>query len=217
MLFKDHFKKQFDNSVLKCEACELKKSSGPVLGYGDLEPDVMFIGDVAKESDLATGVPFTGIAKERMTEVIKATELKRGDYYLTYLIKHTLPGKMKIDSLSKQPCLELLIKEIEMINPRIICSMGYFVTKYLLKEYAMKVQHDSMNDLHGNGYIVPARTFYHSKYLRKKEPRPKRYLIPTWSPAVDNPLMNKQMMDDIKTIKAVRSLYPLLFDWKNTA
>jgi len=212
MLFKDHFKKQFDNKVLKCDDCKLSDEPGPILGYGGLEADVMFIGDVAKESDLTAGIPFTGIAKEKMTEVIKVTGLKKGEYYLTYFIKHTLPDKMKLDTFSYKSCLDLLIQEIEIINPRIICSMGFYITSYLMKEYKIKEHEKTIKDLHGNGYIIPSKIFYDSRYKKKQEPRPMRYLIPTWSPAVDNPLMNKQMMDDVITIKAVQNLEVLLFD-----
>jgi uracil-DNA glycosylase family 4 len=212
MLFNDHFKKQFDNKILECDACAFKDCPGPVLGYGSLEPGIMFIGDVAKESDIKLGIPFTGKARERMKRVLEETELEKKDYYLTYFIKHAIPKETNLSMLLYQPCLDLLIKEIELINPRIICSMGYFVTKYLLKEYKMKEQHLSMQELHGNGYIVPARNFYHRKYKNKIASRPKRYIVPTWSPAVDKPIMNVQMMEDVLTIKSLRNLEVLLWD-----
>ena len=212
MLFNNHFKQQFDHSVMECNACKFKDSPGPVLGYGGVNAEVMFVGDVAKESDIAAGIPFTGIAKKRMTDVIEATGLKKGEYYLTYLIKHTLPKGTNLNMMESQPCLDHLLREIELLNPRIICSMGYFATKYLMQAYNIENKNKSMNDIHGTGCLVPAKASYKTKYKKNVAYRPKRYLIPTWSPAVDNSLMNRQMMKDVKTVKDVLSFNKLLLN-----
>lgn len=212
MLFKDHYHKQLNKEIMECESCKLKDNPGPVLGYGGENADVMFIGDVAKRTDLTHGIPFTGIAKERFAEVIKTLGFKKGEYYLTYLIKHTIDDTVKPDTMTHKPCLEILLKEIELINPRVICTMGYYATRFIMHAYDLEEQGKSMKELHGNGYIIPEKTFRSSRYRKKEmDKRPKRYLIPTWSPAVENEQMNEEMMTDIMTIKSVQNLSILLY------
>ncbi len=212
MLFKDHYQTQLNNKIVNCKECELKDNPGPVLGYGSQDASVMFIGDVAKLGDLKFCIPFTGIAKERMTQAIKDSDLSKGQYYLTYLIKHVITDKSKPDLMGNKGCLKILLEEIELINPRIICSMGYYVTKALMNEYKMNDAGKSMKALHGNGYVIPAQTYYKGRYKKRGDNRPKRYLIPTWSPAVENVIMNADFKTDVMTIKSVQSLGVLLFD-----
>lgn len=190
----------------------MKNNPGPILGYGNQDADVMFIGDIAKIGDVTLSVPFTGIAKKRMTQALKESGLKKDEYYLTYMIKHVMISQRNLDSVEFKPCLKILLEEIELINPRIICSMGYYVTKALMAEYNMEEGSKSMRDLHGNGYIIPARKYYKGRYKKREDDRPKRYLIPTWSPSVDNIIMNGEMLNDVKAVKTVQKLTPLLFD-----
>lgn len=205
MLFKDHFQKQLNDKIKKCTNCKFKSNPGPVLGYGGLNAEVMFISDAPKQAEIASGVPFTGIAKDRMVKAISDTDLKRGEYYFTYFIKHSLAND-RPDTLLKNPCMDILIKEIELINPKIICSMGFYVTQALIKEYKLEEINGGLKVFHGNGLIIPVKT------KRGRVIRPKRYLIPTWSPAVDNYAMNIQFEKDILTIKHVYNLKSLLFD-----
>lgn len=212
MLFKDHFQAQLNKRIMECGACKMKDNPGPVLGYGGQDADVMFIGDIAKESDMIHGVPFTGIAKEKFTESLKGTDLKKGEYYITYFIKHTITDGSRPDGSYNKPCGDILLEEIELINPRIICSMGYYVTKFLMQAYAMEEYNKSMKSLHGNGYIIPAKVSYKSRYTKRLDDRPKRYLIPTWSPAVENVIQNHEMKTDVMIIKSVRNLGILLWE-----
>jgi len=172
----------------------------------------MFIGEAPKEADVTAGIPFTGIAKERMVEAIKNTDLKKGEYYFTYSVKHQITEGSKPSTMDHKPCFDMLLEEIELVNPRIICSMGFYVTKFLMAAWKMDDERTDMKDLCGNGYIVPARTFYKGRYKKRENDRPKRYLIPTWSPAVEDMRKNDQFKADIQTLKHVRKLAPILFD-----
>ena len=206
MLFKDHFYKQFNNKVKECDGCTLKSNPGPVLGYGGLNAETMFISDAPKEGDVKTGVPFTGIAKDRMVKAVSDIGFKKGEYYFTYYIKHAFIGDHRPDMISQIPCLELLLEEIELINPKIICSMGFYVTQALMKEYEIDIVGNGLKKIHGNGLIIP------SVMKRNKLVRPKRYLIPTWSPSIDHQIMNDQFEDDVLTIKHVHKLKALLIN-----
>ena len=70
MLFKNHFREQLNNKVKECNNCDLKNNPGPVLGYGSVDANVMFVSDVPGNKEIQTGVPFTGRAKERIVDAI---------------------------------------------------------------------------------------------------------------------------------------------------
>lgn len=213
MLFKDHFILKLNNKIKTCQDCKLKDNPGPVPGYGGADAYVMFISDAPKAEDVARGIPFTGIAKQRMVNAISDIGLKKGEYYFTYLVKHQLTDGAKPDIYAHRPCLNLLLEEIELINPHVICSMGYYVTNFLMEAYEMETKGKQLKELHGNAYIIPGKKYNRSKNIKsRKEPRPKRYLIPTWSPAVENPIMNQDFSTDVKTIKHVAQMQVLLFD-----
>ena len=212
MLFNDHFNNQLRDQIKNCKECRLKDQPGPVLGYGSLKADVMFISDAPKEYEASSGIPFTGTAREKMVAAIAGNDLKKGEYYFTYLIKHVLPEGDKPCFVAHKKCFDILLKEIELINPRIIVSMGFYITEVLVKKYKLtNLDHKQMSEIIGNGYIIPAKIYYNSRFGRVKDPRPKRYLIPTWSPSINNFVQSNQFSTDVLTVKSVHNLSALLF------
>ena len=213
MLFKDHFQKNLNNKISKCKDCRLLANPGPVLGYGSTSADVMFVSDMPGLVETSTGVPFTGKAKENIVSAIKNIGLKKRDYYLTYLLKHSIVGPAKIVgsnqlilSVEHSHCLTHLLSEIELVNPRIICTMGFFSTKAIMKHYKMDIDPKGLKVMHGNGYIIPALIRWNKIF------RPMRYLVPTWNPASSNEVMNMYVKKDVLTIKSIRDYSSILFD-----
>jgi len=213
MLFKDHYQQQLNKQILECKECKLCSNKGPVLGYGGAEADVMFIADTPDPKEARTGIPFIGKAKERMMHAVTVNALNKGDYYFTYLVKHSIGDKENVDMDHVARCGKILLNEIELINPRIIVSMGFSVTKFLIKQYDLAdLETKPMTELHGNGYIIPGKKFYKGRYKKRQPDRPKRYLIPTWSPCIEDHVMNDLFKTDVASVKPVRMLGPLLFD-----
>ena len=209
MLFKDHFQVKLNKKISNCSDCILKDNPGPVLGYGDTSADVMFISDAPGKKEVETGVPFTGKAKQKILETIKIADLKKGEYYFTYLIKHSVVGTKSAIEYSR--CLHHLLEEIELINPRVICSMGFYSTKALMKVYKMEIDMAGLKAFHGNGMIIP------EKRNRGKLVRPMRFLVPTWNPASDNKVIHIYIEDDVLMIKTIRDYYDMLFDSANVS
>ena len=206
MLFKDHFQTQLNNKIKEYSIYDSKHSPAHVLGYGDFDADVMFVSDAPGLVEVSTGIPFTGKARNKIVNAIRDIGLKKGEYYFTYLVKQPINKSSKLDAMNDNKCIDLFLEEIELVNPKIICSMGFYVTKILTRQYEIYDEIKSLKEIHGNGYVVKA------KKKRTKIIRSKRYLIPTWNPAIDNQIMNMQFEKDVLTIKAVDNLKALLFD-----
>jgi len=205
MLFKNHYQTQLNNRIKNCEGCILRDNPGPVLGYGNFSADIMFIADKPGPVEAKTGIPFTGRAKDSIVNMLKKLNLMKGDYYFTYFFKHTLREDQSLDSVGHANCFKNILYEIELVNPRIICSMGFYITRFLTKSYGMSIVNDSLRDIHGNAYIAPM------KIVRSKTVRPKRYLVPTWSPSISNEVMHSHFKKDVLTINSILKFNMLLF------
>lgn len=210
MLFKDHAQEKLNNKISKCEDCKLKDNPGPVLGYGNVNADVMFIADIPGTTEVKLGVPFTGKAKDNVVEMIRNAGLKKGEYYLTYLIKHTVTSS-SAKGIQYAPCLDHLLAEIELINPKVICSMGFYSSQALIKHYKMEWDAKGIKAIHGQSILIPAKIRW-NKILR-----PMRYLVPTWNPASPNEVINMYIKKDVFVIKDILTYSEILFNEANVS
>ena len=121
------------NSVQHCYLCDLCKSRKNVLfGYGKNNSDIMFISDEPSNSEDELGVFYSGKSGELLTKMIENVLLiKKEDVYLTTLVKcKSLNG---LNNSNIDTCNDYLIKQIELIKPKLIVALGEKSYSYLLK------------------------------------------------------------------------------------
>ncbi|MDY0052537.1 MAG: uracil-DNA glycosylase [Aliarcobacter sp.] len=124
---------ELKNSVDHCYLCELSKSRKNVLfSYGNSNSDIMFISDGPTNSEDELGVFYTGKSGELLSKMIEnVLNIKKEDVYLTTLVKcKSLNG---LNNSNVDTCNDYLIKQIELVNPRLIVALGEKVYSYLLK------------------------------------------------------------------------------------
>jgi uracil-DNA glycosylase family 4 len=116
--------------VASCTRCGLHDSrTNAVYGEGDPSSRLMFIGEGPGRDEDLSGRPFVGKAGMLLTKIIKAMGLKREDVYITNIVKCRPPGNRnpELDEISE--CLPYLEKQIELIRPEIICTLGVVATQ----------------------------------------------------------------------------------------
>ncbi len=121
------------NSVQHCYLCDLCKSRKNVLfGYGKNNSDIMFISDEPSNSEDELGVFYSGKSGELLTKMIENVLLiKKEDVYLTTLVKcKSLNG---LNNSNIDTCNDYLLKQIELIKPKLIVALGEKSYSYLLK------------------------------------------------------------------------------------
>jgi len=124
---------ELKNSVEHCYLCELSKSRKNVLfSYGNSNSDIMFISDEPTNSEDELGVFYTGKSGELLSKMIEnVLNIKKEDVYLTTLVKcKSLNG---LNNSNVDTCNDYLLKQIELVNPRLIVALGEKVYSYLLK------------------------------------------------------------------------------------
>ncbi len=134
---------KLEEEVKKCRKCELSKSRiNTVFGEGNPKAKVIFIGEGPGYEEDRQGKPFVGKAGQLLTKIIESIGLKRSEVYIANVVKcHPMvdPEKPDIRGNDRPPtqeevmaCLPFLEKQIEIINPEFIITLGNSAAQAIL-------------------------------------------------------------------------------------
>ena len=122
------------SEVSNCEACDLYKTRhNVVFGFGSPKAKLMFIGEAPGEDEDIQGLPFVGRAGRLLTKIIEAMGFERKDVYIANVLKCRPPNNRMPLPTEILACEGNLKKQIDIINPKIICTLGKFASQDLLK------------------------------------------------------------------------------------
>jgi uracil-DNA glycosylase len=127
----------------------IKSNSFPVIGEGNHEALVIFIGEAPGATEAKTGRPFCGSAGKILDECLEAIQLKREDVYITNILKDRPPGNRDPKEEEIEIYTPFLDRQIEIINPKIIATLGRFSAEYILKKYNLEKEIRPITALHG--------------------------------------------------------------------
>ena len=164
----------FERQICACTECGLGKSRTKfVFGSGNPEAGIMFIGEAPGAEEDRQGLPFVGEAGRLLTKIIEAIRLQRQDVYICNVLKCRPPNNRDPRPDEVQTCEPYLKRQIEIIQPKVICSLGRFATQTLLRTS------ESMGRLRGRTHEyqgIPVIPTYHPAALLRN-PQWKR---PAW-------------------------------------
>ena len=160
--------------VASCTRCPLHATAtNPVPGEGNPNADFMCVGEAPGATEDQTGRPFVGAAGQLLTKILAAIDFKREDVYICNVLKHRPPGNRNPLPDEVKACSPYLIRQIELIQPKVILALGTFAAQTLLNTTL------SIGKLRGQVhryYGVPLVVTYHPAALLRN-PGWKR---PTW-------------------------------------
>jgi len=155
--------KKLEEQVKKCTKCDLcKNRTNVVFGTGDPDADLMFVGEAPGYYEDEQGEPFVGRAGQLLTKIIESIGLKRSDVYIANILKCRPPENRNPDANEIVMCSPHLIRQIEIIRPKIICALGTFAAQTLLNTK------ESIGKLRGKFFEYQNTKFlatYHPAYL----------------------------------------------------
>ncbi len=129
-----------NNKVRQCRRCRLSLTrNNAVCGEGNLNARFMLIAQAPGEKEDEEGRMFVGPSGKVLDELLSEGGLTRHEIYMTNLIKCTLPKYRRPKQDEIEACSYYLIKEIELINPKILVPLGYYATKYIFQRYNLLV------------------------------------------------------------------------------
>ena len=175
----------FDISRLRdeataCELCELHATRNTVVfGTGNDNADLMFVGEAPGADEDQQGEPFVGRAGQLLTKIVEAMGFRRDDVYIANVIKCRPPGNRNPKPIEIETCEPFLLKQVELIQPKVICALGSFAAQALL---------------HTDEKISRLRGRFHDYHGAK--------LMPTYHPAflLRNPHSKREVWEDMQKV-----------------
>jgi len=121
----------------------------PVMGEGNLEAGIMFIGEAPGEREAKSGRPFIGAAGRVLDELLQFIGLARQDVYITNVVKDRPPNNRDPKPEEVALYTPFLIRQIEIIQPKVIATLGRFAMDFILSQFALPEQGQKISQLHG--------------------------------------------------------------------
>jgi DNA polymerase len=164
-----------------CQNCELAGGrTNVVFGAGNPNARLLFVGEAPGRDEDIQGVPFVGRSGQLLNKILEAAGIERDDVYIANIIKCRPPSNRTPFTNEIEACIPYLGRQVALIDPRVICTLGLPATQTLLGIRG------SMGSLRGKIYVEG-----------------KVKVIPTYHPAaaLRDPKYKRPIWDDIQLIK----------------
>jgi len=160
---------KINQSIFSCHKCLLSQTRHtPVPGQGHPQAKIIFVGEAPGFNEDQTGQPFCGPAGQVFDRLLNSVGLNRNQIFITNILKCRPPNNRDPQTNEINACTPYLDKQIELINPRLICPLGRHSMKYILGKYGFVDQVKPISQIHGQTFnlgnlfqqvtIIP---FYH--------------------------------------------------------
>jgi DNA polymerase len=169
-----------------CKRCKLHRTRKTIVfGEGNEKATLMFIGEGPGYDEDVQGRPFVGKAGQLLTKIIQSINIQREEVYIANIIKCRPPQNRNPEPDEIESCNPFLMKQINAIQPKVICALGTFSAQTLLKTDA------KITSIRGKIYDLEGIK-----------------VIPTYHPAflLRNPDKKREVWEDMKKIAELMSL-----------
>jgi uracil-DNA glycosylase len=109
-----------------------KNCKNIVIGKGNLNAEIMFVGEAPGKNEDEQGIPFVGASGKRLDFLLKKVGLTLEEIYIANILKCRPPGNRNPLPEEIKAHTPWLIKQIREIKPKVICSLGNYATKFFL-------------------------------------------------------------------------------------
>lgn len=126
---------ELEKSCKNCKKCKLAEGRhNVVIGTGNKNADIMFIGEGPGADEDMQGIPFVGKAGKLMNMALAGIGIKREELYIANIVKCRPPGNRNPEKDEAEACKEYLQSQIELVKPKIIVLLGSVALKNILGE-----------------------------------------------------------------------------------
>lgn len=169
----------------------IKNMVHPVIGEGAHDANIMFIGEAPGKNEAATGKPFCGASGRVLDQLLNDIQMDRKTVYVTNIVKDRPPNNRDPKPDEIEIYAPFLDRQIEIIQPNVIATLGRFSMQYVMKRYGLEDKLESISAAHGKVY--EAEMDYG-----------KTFILPLYHPAVAVYNRNKypELLADFEKLKA---------------
>jgi len=124
----------------------------PVIGQGNHDADVLFIGEAPGKNEAEKGVPFCGASGRFLDELLAHINLPREKVYIANILKDRPPENRDPTPEEIELYVPFLDRQIEIIKPKVIATLGRFAMTYIMGRYGLRDKVTKITDMHGKVY-----------------------------------------------------------------
>ena len=148
-----------------CRSC-----TNVVVGKGNENADILFVGEAPGRNEDEQGIPFVGASGKNLDKLLEKVGLSLEDVYITNILKCRPPENRDPLSEEIQAHTPWLLKQIEEIKPKVVCSLGNYATKFFLakgdvdkmgEQLGITQLHGKVSDLKINGQKIRLIPLFH--------------------------------------------------------
>ncbi|MCW4049181.1 MAG: uracil-DNA glycosylase [Candidatus Bathyarchaeota archaeon] len=163
----------------RCSLCETRINV--VVGSGNLDSDIVLVGEAPGRKEDESGLPFVGSAGKLLDELLGGAGLDRADICIMNIIKCRPPKNRRPKKAEVRACESYLENQLKIMKPRIVAPMGNSALAYFFDRFNLGKA--VVGDVHGERYVIEA-------------PWGEITMIPLYHPAAA--IYNRSLMDELK-------------------
>jgi DNA polymerase len=126
----------------------------PVVGEGNHDASIVFVGEAPGKNEALTGKPFCGAAGKFLTELVESIGLKRPDVYITNIVKDRPPENRDPTPEEMEFYGPFLDRQIDIIQPKVIATLGRHSMGYVMKKFDLELE--PISKIHGKVFEAQA-------------------------------------------------------------
>lgn len=118
-----------------------KTATNLVMGDGNLDADILFIGEAPGKKEDEQGLPFVGAAGKFLNEMLSQAGMERSDVYITNIVKYRPPNNRDPLPGEKKAFWPYLLRQLQIIKPKIVVTLGRHSMEYFLPDMKISQVH----------------------------------------------------------------------------
>lgn len=164
--------------INQCTACSLSNTPGlHVPGEGNSEAKIVFLGEAPGATEAEKGRPFVGRAGKLLDNMIQSMDLQRSDVYILNVVKCRPPDNRRPLPAEITSCKSFLLKQLEIINPKVIIALGNTALGFLTgKDSGIVSRCGNFEKVEINGKSIDIMPVFHPSALLRNP----KFKEPAW-------------------------------------
>lgn len=150
-------------AIVKNKVCLhlAENATNLVMGDGNVNADIVFIGEAPGKNEDEQGLPFVGAAGKFLNEMLAAAGMQRSDVYITNIVKYRPPNNRDPLPEEKKAFWPYLLKQLQIIQPKVVITLGWHSMEYFLPGMKISQIHGQAKRIKfGDGNLVVIPLFH---------------------------------------------------------
>ena len=138
-----------------------EQATNLVMGDGNINADIVFIGEAPGKNEDEQGLPFVGAAGKFLNEMLAAAGMDRSDVYITNIVKYRPPNNRDPLPEEKKAFWPYLLKQLQIIEPKVVITLGRHSMEYFLPDMKISEIHGEAKRIQFGDHKIVIVPLYH--------------------------------------------------------